>query len=578
MAEVERSVNLRAAEHDATEVAFGDLTLSARYIVYGEIASGGMASVQYGRLLGPHGFSRAVAIKRLHPCFAKEPEFLAMFIDEARLSARLVHANIIHTLDVIQAPGELALVMEYVHGESLWTLLRAARDRGEAIPVHVASALLASTLHGLHAAHEARGDHGESLDIVHRDVSPQNILVGADGVPRLLDFGIAKALGRMRSTPYGEIKGKLSYVAPEGLHGTHVDRRTDVYGASVVFWEALTGAPLFDGPSEPAIVHRVLFESVEPPSVHRPDIPPALDAIVMRGLRRDMGERFATAHEMALAIERSVGLATQSETAAWLRGLAGERLAERSKLLSAMQARPSAREQERDEALEQTTKRVAAAVSGRQPAMPPPPPPPRNTRRLPSNGGTKAEPERGAPPPAPRMPPQPVAATPARVLPASKVPPRRPRLWVLGAFAASLSFALVWAMFAASQPRPQPTAAEAARTPVSTTVTAEPTPVAPAPSTLEPSPPTPEAQVAAEPSKRRVRREPKPAGPGLVPPAPAPAAPMPATPIAPGALITPRAAPSSPPAATRAAPRDSSCEPFYYVDAEGIRRPKPECL
>ena len=312
--------------------------LDARYVVYGEIASGGMASVQYGRLLGPHGFTRPVAIKRLHPHFAKEAEFLSMFIDEARLSSRLVHANIIHTLDVIQTPGELALVMEYVHGESLWTLLRLAREQGRTVPLAVASSLIASTLHGLHAAHEARGDAGEPLEIVHRDVSPPNILVGSDGIPRLLDFGIAKALGRMHSTPSGEIKGKLGYVAPEQLHASHVDRRTDVYGASAVLWEALTGAALFDGPSEPAIVHRVLYDKIEAPSAHRKDVPEQLDAIVLKGLARGMTDRFSTAHEMALAIERSTRLATQSEIVRWLQEIAGDQLAARSRHLLQLQA------------------------------------------------------------------------------------------------------------------------------------------------------------------------------------------------------------------------------------------------
>lgn len=312
--------------------------LGSRYEVYGEIAAGGMASVQYGRLLGPRGFSRAVAIKRLHAHFRNDPEFVAMFLDEARLSARLVHANIVHTLDIIDEPDELALVMEYVLGESLWSLMQLARAADRAIPVRVGCALIVSVLHGLSAAHDARDDAGQPLHIVHRDVSPQNILVASDGVPRLLDFGIAKALGRMRTTPQGEIKGKLSYISCEQLQAKQLDGRADIYGAAVVLWEVLTGLPLFDGPSESAIVHRVLYDEISPPSAYRPDeIPRALDQIVLKALNRSADARYASAQEMALALEQSVGVASQFEVAAWLRELAGERLAKRAQLLTSLQ-------------------------------------------------------------------------------------------------------------------------------------------------------------------------------------------------------------------------------------------------
>lgn len=309
-----------------------------RYEVYGEIGSGGMAIVEYARLIGPHEFTRACAIKRLHPHFAKDPSFVDMFIDEARLSARLHHANIIPTLDVIARPSELALVMEYVHGESLWKLLQLSNAKGEHVPVPIATWLLASVAHGLHAAHEARGEDGESLGVVHRDVSPHNILVGADGVPRVLDFGIAKAVHRLRVTPSGEFKGKLSYVAPEQLESKPVDRRTDVYGASVVLWETLTGFPLFHGASESAVISRVLHDSVAPPSEHAPDIPAELDAVVLRGLKRDPELRFASALEFAIALER-VGTASQSQASAWVMELAGEHLARRLDTLRQMQTR-----------------------------------------------------------------------------------------------------------------------------------------------------------------------------------------------------------------------------------------------
>jgi serine/threonine-protein kinase len=282
-----------------------------------------MGSVLYGQLKGPAGFARAVAIKRMHPHIAAEPDFVTMFIDEARICARLSHVNIVPTLDVIEVPSELCLVMEYVHGAALDVLIDLTGERGELVPVRVAVALLAGVLHGLHAAHETRGDHGEPLSVVHRDVSPQNVLVGEDGVARVLDFGIAKAAGKLRSTPSGEVKGKLAYMAPEQFRGGGVDRRVDIYGAAAVLWEALIGRPLFDGQNESAVVYAVLNDEHVPPSRERGDVPAELDAIVLKGLSRDAGQRFATAREMALALERTVGGASQSEVSEWVRQVAG---------------------------------------------------------------------------------------------------------------------------------------------------------------------------------------------------------------------------------------------------------------
>src|SRR5262245_51026591 len=172
------------------------MSVIGRYALHGELASGGMATVHLGRLLGPVGFSRTVAIKRLHAQYAQDPEFVSMFLDEARLAARIRHPNVVPTLDVVATSGELFLVMEYVPGESLSRLARAARDRMERMPPRIVSAIMSGVLHGLHAAHEAKSERGEPLGIVHRDVSPQNVLVGTDGVARVLDFGVAKAAGR----------------------------------------------------------------------------------------------------------------------------------------------------------------------------------------------------------------------------------------------------------------------------------------------------------------------------------------------------------------------------------------------
>jgi len=189
-----------------------------RYVLFDELAAGGMATVHLGRLLGPVGFSRTVAIKRLHSQFSKDPEFVASFLDEARIAARIRHPNVVPTLDVVATADELFLVMEYVKGEALSTLVTLARKDSAGMPIPVCLAIVVNALSGLHAAHVATNEAGEPLGIIHRDVSPQNFLVGVDGVARVLDFGIAKAAGRAQQTRDGILKGKLSYMPPEQLH------------------------------------------------------------------------------------------------------------------------------------------------------------------------------------------------------------------------------------------------------------------------------------------------------------------------------------------------------------------------
>jgi serine/threonine-protein kinase len=304
-----------------------------RYILYGEIASGGMATVHFGRLQGAAGFARSVAIKRLHPQYAKDPDFVAMFLDEARLAARISHPNVVPTLDVVAQEDELFLVMEYVRGVSLSRLARASKHRGERIPLRIVTSIVSGMLNGLHAAHEAKDETGEPLHIVHRDVSPQNVLVGTDGIARVLDFGVAKAVGRVQGTREGQLKGKLPYMAPEQITTGVVSRKTDIYAASVVLWEVLVGRRLFYGDNEANIMSLVLAGEVPPPSDLVPDLPQDFDRIVLRGTDRDPEERFATAREMASDVEAAVGLAPASEVGEWVEALAPDELRQRARLI-----------------------------------------------------------------------------------------------------------------------------------------------------------------------------------------------------------------------------------------------------
>jgi serine/threonine-protein kinase len=297
-----------------------------------------MASVHFARLVGPAGFARTVAAKRAHPHLARENDFALMFLDEARLAARIRHPNVVPTLDVLQTPSDLVIVMEYVHGESLWNLVRAVRERGERLPLDVAAAIVVETLHGLHAAHEATDEQGKPLGLVHRDVSPHNILVGIDGVTRIVDFGIAKAAGRLHSTRDSAVKGKYAYMAPEQARGEAVSRLTDTYAAAVVFWELLTGERLFEGKTDAETIHKCLVARVRRPSLIVPEITRRLDAIVEKGLSRDPAGRYATAREMALDIEACVSPARASEVAAWVTRVAGAALAERARVVAALEA------------------------------------------------------------------------------------------------------------------------------------------------------------------------------------------------------------------------------------------------
>jgi serine/threonine-protein kinase len=315
-----------------------------RYVLFDRIASGGMASVHFGRLIGPAGFSRAVAIKRMHPQLAEDREFVSMFSDEANLAARVRHLNVIPTLDVVSGDGELLIVMEYVQGESLARLVAGTVARGGRVPVGAAAAVLSGVLHGLHAAHEATSRRGQPLGIVHRDVSPQNILVGVDGVARVLDFGVAKALGRLQTTREGQLKGKLGYMAPEQIHGRAVTRQADVFSAAVVLWEVLTGERLFKNDNDAALMQDVLNAEIMPPSAYYEDIPTSLDAVVMRGLSRDVGERFATAQDMASALEAAVPLSNPSQVGTWVRITARETIDKQVALLTQIESAPSTRE------------------------------------------------------------------------------------------------------------------------------------------------------------------------------------------------------------------------------------------
>ncbi|WP_438032596.1 protein kinase domain-containing protein [Sorangium sp. So ce204] len=294
------------------------MTLHAgRYESLRAIASGGMATVYLGRALGAGGFERLVALKMMHPHIAAEPEFVAMFLDEARLAARVRHPNVVATFDLVEDP--LFLVMEYIEGPSLHSLLRTCARAKRPVPLGIVLRIFLDVLAGLHAAHELTGSEGEPLHLVHRDVSPQNVLVGVDGIARITDFGVARAETRLMSTRGNALKGKLAYMAPEQIRAANVDRRSDVYSAGVVLWEMLTEERLFKADNDGALLAQILQGAPAGPRGVVPSVPAAIDEICLRALRTDPDDRFPTAAAFAEALEEAAaqtpGLAVSSPRA-----------------------------------------------------------------------------------------------------------------------------------------------------------------------------------------------------------------------------------------------------------------------
>lgn len=297
-----------------------------RYELVERIAAGGMSEVFLARQSGAGGFEKRVVIKRILPNLAVNRSFVKMFLDEARLAARISHPNVVQTLDVGQLGAEYFIALEYVRGIDLNRLLELAAHLQMPLEPQIAARVVADACNGLHAAHTSTDELGKLQPIVHRDVSPHNILISTEGVVKLTDFGIAKVANSRRGTPTKAVKGKLTYLAPELLRGqsTALDPRIDVFAAGVVLYQCLTLRHPFKRSSEVQVLRAILEDPIPPPSLNRHDLPSELDGIVERALARDLARRYATAAEFADQLEAVISKLSPTgpkEVAVWLQAL-----------------------------------------------------------------------------------------------------------------------------------------------------------------------------------------------------------------------------------------------------------------
>ncbi len=306
-----------------------------RYALYDALGAGAAASVHLGVSRGRQSYP--VAIKRLHEGLARDSTAVARLFDEVRLSRHIVHPNVVKVIDFVSDGVVVLAIMDYFHGEPLSRLLNDTRRRQVRVPVTIAAAIARDMLRGLQAAHEARDESGMLLSIVHRDATPENVLVGADGTAKITDFGVAKADGRLISTTDGGVRGKIAYLAPEQVGG-EVSAQTDVYAAGLVLWEMLAGERPLQGGTEAELLVQVLSGDVPAIRTRVEGISATLEIVLARATAKSPDRRYASAALFADAIERAVPVATPGQLAAWVRDLAGERLSHREELIRNMLA------------------------------------------------------------------------------------------------------------------------------------------------------------------------------------------------------------------------------------------------
>ena len=303
-----------------------------RYELLLPIAQGGMATVWAARQKGSRGFQKTVAIKTMLPTLSDDAQFEQMFLDEAALAAKIHHPNVAEILDLGEQDEILYLVMEWVDGEALSVVHKATRKNNTQLPLRIALRIIIQACAGLHAAHELHDENDVALELVHRDVSPQNILVTYDGIVKLVDFGVAKAVGRAGGeTTAGQLKGKVPYMSPEQTRGGNVDRRTDIFAMGIVLYKLTTGLHPFLGENDLITMRNIITRPLLPPRVKNPSYPQELEQVLLKCLQKDPEKRYQTMVELGNALERvlaTMGIA-DDDIGGFVRTLMGDRGAKR---------------------------------------------------------------------------------------------------------------------------------------------------------------------------------------------------------------------------------------------------------
>ena len=506
-----------------------------RYELVAEIASGGMATVFLGRVSGVGGFQRFFAIKRLHPHLGNDEEFVRMFLDEARIVAGIRHQHVVTVLEVGAGPAGYYLVMDYVEGATLGSLIRRSAAAATSIPIPVAVRVTLDNLAGLHAAHEHVDPDGTPVSLVHRDVSPQNILIDVNGVSRISDFGVAHATSRLGSTRAGQLKGKVAYMAPEQARGDLVTRRADVFASGIVLWEILCQRRLFLADNEAVTLNRLMFEPIPNIRQINPALPVALEQVVHRALQRDPAHRFASAAEMADALQSAARashvLGTTVDVKAFMTQMIGPVIEERRAAVREHVARFGAALSQQDGRAARPDLNLVQPPSGSSVSA--------AAMAVPASGGLISEPGSSS------VPSQVSAVSFAGT---QQAPSPRSSVTLLAVIAAAFALALVvvvvmWIGFGARTPAvsplasapvatvgptasviesPVPTDSVAAVPPAASDASDAPTPSDDLPSptlTPSPTPPPPTGQRTASPPTTATHRPPAGTSTAVVPPA-----------------------------------------------------------
>ncbi|MBL8951262.1 MAG: response regulator [Myxococcaceae bacterium] len=318
-------------------------TQLGRYQVLTQLAAGGMAELFLAYFTGPGGFRKFVALKRILPAYRSDDAFIAMFLDEARISAALSHANIAQVFELGEANRDFYIAMEFVEGQDLGRINRAARKAGGVLPVGFAAAVMRDVCGALHYAHSFTSPSGRPLPVVHRDLSMRNVMMTYSGHPKVIDFGIAKAKGSLSSTQGGQVKGSAGYMSPEQIRDEDLDGQSDLFAAGAVLYELLTGRRVFTGQDPTATMYKVLNETPPPPHALNPEVPPALSEVVLRALEKERGRRFANGREMAKAIEAATPCFDEVQRAVWMESTFADSIARIRAMLSVAEEHDEAR-------------------------------------------------------------------------------------------------------------------------------------------------------------------------------------------------------------------------------------------